>query len=307
MKLANQTTEFILIGLSCDPGLRIPLFLLFMTMYGTTLLSNGGLIALIQADRRLWTPMYLLICQLSLVDLCYSTTVTPKMLVSFIVERNTISYYGCMAQLYSYTTLGGAESFLLAAMGYDRYVAICLPLQYPSIMTRNACTRLVMGCHVGAFVNASVHLSLMLRLSFCGSIEIQHFFCDFPPLLHLSCTETHINRIVLFVLPCMMGMFSILLIIISYASIFNTILSMRSNAGKLRAFSTCSSHFTAMTLFYGTAFFIYLRPSDSYFREQDMVVSVFYTVVIAMINPLIYSLRNQDIKKALKMALATKC
>ncbi|XP_069486154.1 olfactory receptor 5B12-like [Ambystoma mexicanum] len=301
MSSQNQTTEFILLGLTNHPSAQIPLFLLFLVMYGTTLVCNGGMIALIQLDPRLWTPMYLFISHLSLVDLCYSTTVTPKMLVHFFEERNVITFNGCLTQLFFYTALGGTEPFLLAAMGYDRYVAICLPLRYTSIMTKNTCILLASACYFWGFLNASVNTGFILRLSFCASNEIQHFFCDYPPLFKLSCTETHINRVLLFVSPFMIGMFSTIVIIISYAFIFNTILRMRSRAGMRRAFSTCSSHFTAVTLFYGTVLFMYLRPSESHSLEQDMVVSVIYTVVIAMINPLIYSLRNQDVKEAARL------
>ncbi|XP_069486155.1 olfactory receptor 5AP2-like [Ambystoma mexicanum] len=303
MILQNQTTEFILLGLTHNPWLIGPLFLIFMTMYATTLLFNGGLIVLIHSDHRHRTPMYLFISHLSLVDICYSSTVTPKMLAGFILEINTISFNGCMAQLFCYATFGGTESFLLAAMGYDRYVAICHPLQYLSIMTKKACILLVLACYTGALLNAGVQLGLMLRLSFCASNEIQHFFCDYPPLTHLSCTDTHVNRVVLLTLLFIIGMFSILVILTSYVSIFRTILGMHSMTGRRRAFSTCSSHFTAMTLFYGSVFISYVRPSGSYFPHQDMIMALFYTVVISTINPLIYSLRNADIKQALRMML----
>ncbi|XP_078502739.1 olfactory receptor 5B21-like [Lissotriton helveticus] len=307
MQLQNQTMEFILLCLTDHQSLKIPLFLLFLAMYGATLVCNSGMIVIIHNDPRLWTPMYFLISQLSFVDVCYSSTVTPKMLVSFVVAKNVISYWGCMAQLYFYTAFGSTEPFLLAAMGYDRYVAICLPLHYTSIMTKKSCMMLASACYVWGFLNASLNTGFMLGLSFCGSTGIQHFFCDYPPLLLISCTETHINRVLLNVSPFLIGMFSTLIILFSYTFIFNSIMRMHSTTGRLRALSTCSSHFTGVTLFYGTVLFMYLQPPGSHSLQQDMVVAVFYTVVISMINPLIYSLRNQDVKKALRMILAKKC
>ncbi|XP_029431524.1 olfactory receptor 1020-like [Rhinatrema bivittatum] len=302
----NQTsvTEFLLLGFTNVPHLKTVLFVVFLVMYLMTLLGNLGIILLIQLDSRLHTPMYFFLSNLSIVDLGCSSAITPKTLVNFLSENKTISYLGCAAQLYFFVAFACTDNFLLAAMAYDRYVAICNPLLYPAVMTRRVCTQLVVCSYLTSFFYSLIQTGTTFRLSFCRSIEINHFFCDFLPLLKISCTDTYINEIVLPVFVASVTLFSILVILASYIFILFTILRMRSAEGRRKAFSTCASHFSSVTLFYGTVLFMYLRPSSSYSLEHDRIVSVFYTVVIPLLNPLIYSLRNQEVKDALRKILS---
>ncbi|XP_030077363.1 olfactory receptor 1020-like isoform X1 [Microcaecilia unicolor] len=298
----NQTsiTVFLLLGFTNVSYLKTLLFVVFLGMYLVTLLGNLGILLLIHLDPRLHTPMYFFLSHLAFVDLGCSSTITPKTLVNFLSEKRTISYLGCAAQLYFFVAFACTDNFILAAMAYDRYVAISNPLLYPVIMTRRLCTQLVIFCYFTSFLYSLIQTGTTFRLSFCSSNEINHFFCDFLPLLKLSCTDTHINEVVLPFFVASVTFSSILVILVSYISIFFTILRMRSKEGRRKAFSTCASHLTSVTLFYGTVLFMYLRPTSSYSLEQDRIVSVFYTVVIPMLNPLIYSLRNQEVKAAVR-------
>ncbi|XP_069083557.1 olfactory receptor 5AP2-like [Pleurodeles waltl] len=305
---ANLTSvnEFIFLGLTDDPKLCAILFVLFLIMYAITLTGNTGIPILIKIDPTLQTPMYFFLSNLSCVDLCYSSAITPKMLASFLSNTKSISFYECVAQLFCFSVCGTSECLLLAVMAYDRYVAICNPLLYPIIINRRTCMWLVSLAYCGSALNAAVQATLTFNLSFCRSNVINHFFCDMPPLLKLSCSDTSRNELVIFVISFSFGIGSCSVILISYTFIITTILSIRSKEGRKKSFSTCASHIAVVSLFYGTIFFMYLRLNSRNSVMQDKVTSIFYTVVNPMLNPLIYSLRNQDVKRALKKLAKTK-
>ncbi|KAM4848572.1 olfactory receptor 5AP2 [Urocitellus parryii] len=298
----NQTevTEFVLLGLSDNPHLQGVFFALFLSIYVATMVGNLGMIALIKMEPHLHTPMYFFLSSLSFVDASYSSSVTPKMLVNLVAENKAISFNGCAAQFYFFGSFLGTECFLLATMAYDRYAAIWNPLLYPVLMSNRICFSLVSTCFLAGFGNAAIHTGMTFRLSFCGSNRINHFYCDTPPLLKLSCSDIHINGIVIMAFSSFQVISCVVIVLISYLCILIAILKMRSVEGRRKAFSTCASHLMAVTIFFGTILFMYLRPTSSYSMEQDKVVSVFYTVVIPMLNPLIYSLKNKDVKEALR-------
>uniref|UniRef100_A0A674KCP9 Olfactory receptor n=1 Tax=Terrapene triunguis TaxID=2587831 RepID=A0A674KCP9_9SAUR len=302
----TQVTEFILKGFTDHPDIQILLFMIFLVIYIITLLGNLGMIMLVRIDPRLHTPMYYFLSNLAFVDLCYSTVVAPKMLVDLLVERKAISYTGCAAQICVFCMLIVTECFLLAAMAYDRYVAICNPLLYRVVMCPRLCAQLMAGSFLAGCVNSMAQTTGMLTLTFCGSNVIDLFFCDISPLLSLANSDSSINHVVLLAVTYLTGVLSGLIVLISYVFILNAILRIRSAEGRLKAFSTCTSHLTAVTIFYGSGLFIYLQPSTKHSRDQDKVVSVFYTVVTPMLNPLIYSLRNKEVKDALRRALERK-
>mgnify|MGYP001855372188 FL=1 len=298
-------TTFILSGLTDNPRLQMPLFMVFLAIYTITLLTNLGLIALISIDLQLQTPMYIFLQNLSFTDAVYSTVITPKMLATFLEERKTISYVGCILQYFSFVLLTVTESLLLAVMAYDRYVAICKPLLYPSIMTKAVCWRLVKGLYSLAFLNSLVHTSGLLKLSFCSSNVVNHFFCDNSPLFQISSSSTTLNELLVFIFGSLFVMSSIITILISYVFIILTVVRIRSKDGKYKAFSTCTSHLMAVSLFHGTVIFMYLRSVKLFSLDTDKIASLFYTVVIPMLNPLIYSWRNKEVKDALHRAIAT--
>nr|XP_033775739.1 olfactory receptor 1020-like [Geotrypetes seraphini] len=301
MEGRNQTsvTEFILLGLTRDPKLQIPLFVLFLLVYVITLLGNMGIILATRLDSRLQTPMYFFLIHLSFIDICYSSVITPKNLQTLLAEQETISFTGCALQLYFYASFATTECFLLAVMAYDRYVAICNPLLYHVIMNRRLCICMLSAAYAGGFGDALVHTICTFKLSYCGSNAINHYFCDGPPLLMLTCSDTFVCELVFSILVGFNTITTFVAILVSYIFILSSILRIRSTEGRHKAFSTCGSHFTAVLIFYGTLFFMYLRPASSYSMEQDKVVSVFYAVLIPMLNPLIYSLRNKEVKTAL--------
>ncbi|XP_055403872.1 olfactory receptor 5AP2 [Bubalus kerabau] len=305
MQTRNQTevTEFILLGLSDNSELQVVLFGLFLLIYVATMVGNLGVIVLIKMDPCLHTPMYFFLSSLSFVDASYSSSVTPKMLVNLVAESKAISFNGCAAQFYFFGSFLGTECFLLATMAYDRYVAIWNPLLYPVLMSGRICFLLVATSFLAGFGNAAIHTGMTFKLSFCGSNKINHFYCDTPALLKLSCSDTHINGIVIMAFSSVNVVGCVMIILTSYLCILVAILRMPSLKGRHRAFSTCASHLMAVTIFFGTILFMYLRPKTSYSMEQDKIVSVFYTVVIPMLNPLIYSLKNKDVKGALKKIL----
>ncbi|XP_027800476.2 olfactory receptor 5B12-like [Marmota flaviventris] len=303
MENSTEVTEFILVGLTDDPELRIPLFILFLLIYLSTLVGNLGMTTLILLDSHLHTPMYFFLSNLSLVDFGYSSAVTPKVMVGLLTRDKTMSYNACLTQFFFFVGFIITESFLLAAMAYDRYVAVCRPLRYTTTMTTAACTRLTVGSYICGFVNASIHTGNIFRLSFCRANVVDHFFCDGPPLLALSCWDTYVSEMVIFFVVGFNDLFSILVISVSYLFIFITILRMRSSEGRQKAFSTCGSHLTAVTIFYGSGIFMYLQPSSSHSMGTDKMASVFYSIVIPMLNPLVYSLRNKEVKSAFKKAV----
>nr|XP_017532842.2 olfactory receptor 1020-like [Manis javanica] len=299
-------TDFIFRGLSGRQDVQQGLFVLFLLVYGITVVANLGMILLVKVDPRLHSPMYYFLSNLSFCDVSYSSTVSPKMLADFLSEQKRIPYNLCAIQMYFWGIFADVECLLLAVMAYDRYVAICNPLLYTVAMPRRLCIQLVAIVYMEGLVDSAIHTCCTFRLSFCNSNIINHFFCDIPPLLALSSSDTSINEILLFVFStCVVGL-SIMTVLLSYIYIITAILRMKSAAGRRKAFSTCASHLTTVAIFHGTLLFMYFRPSSSYSMDTDKVASVFYTVVIPMLNPLIYSLRNKDVKGALKKIVSTK-
>ncbi|NXL94254.1 O5AS1 protein, partial [Alectura lathami] len=302
----TAVTEFILLGFSDRPDVEFPLFGLFLLIYVTTLVGNAGLIVLVWLNACLHAPMYYFLSNLSFLDLSYASVIAPKMLVNLLTQRKTISFFGCATQMFLFAALADAECLLLAAMAYDRYVAICRPLLYPVTMSRRACTFMVAGAYLSGGLTSLVHTSLTFTLSFCGSNTINHFFCDIPPLLKLSCSNTHVNELLLLTLCGFIQTGTFLVIVTSYACILGTILWLHAAEGRHKAFSTCTSHLTAVAFFYGSLLFTYVRPSSSYLPHTDKIVAVFYTVVFPMLNPLIYSLRNKEVREALRRSVERK-
>ncbi|XP_037744672.1 olfactory receptor 1044-like [Chelonia mydas] len=294
----STVTEFLFSGLTDLLELQVPLFVLFLEIYIVTLVGNLGMIVLIKIDSPLHTPMYFFLGNLSFRDLCYSSIISPRMLLNFLAESKRISYNACAVQMYLFGTFSHVDCLLLAVMAYDRYVAICNPLLYTVTMSRWLCHQLVAGVYAVVLLDSMVYTVFTFRLSFCSSNAINHFFCDIPPILSLSCSDTHVNEIVMFALIGCVVVSSIVIILLSYAYIIITILRIRSAEGRRKAFSTCTSHLTAVAMFHGSLLFMYFRPSTSYSLDTDKIASVFYTVVIPMLNPLIYSLRNKEVKDA---------
>ncbi|KAL2807495.1 olfactory receptor 8B4 [Daubentonia madagascariensis] len=304
MTLRNSSlvTEFILVRLSEQPELQLPLFLLFLGLYVFTVVGNLGLITLIGLNSSLHTPMYFFLFNLSFIDLCYSCVFTPKMLSDFVSE-NIISYVGCMTQLFFFCFFVNSECYVLVSMAYDRYVAICNPLLYTVTMSPRVCSLLMFGSYVIGFAGAMAHTGSMLRLTFCDSNTIDHYLCEVLPLLLLSCTSTRVNELVFFIVVGVIITISSISIFISYVLILSNILRIPSAEGKSKAFSTCGSHVIAVALFFGSGAFTYLTTSFPDSRDQGRFASVFYTNVVPMLNPLIYSLRNKDVKLALGKTL----
>ena len=280
--------------------------MVFLVIYLIIVIANVSMILLIRTDSKLQTPMYFFLSHLSFVDLCYATNVTPQMLVNLLSKRKTISFLGCFIQFDFFISLGLTDSYMLTAMAYDRYTAICKPLLYGSKMSRGVCLSLVATSYTYGFANGLAQTILMLRLSFCGPNEINHFYCADPPLLVLACSDTHVNETAMFVVAGSNLVFSLTIILISYAFIFTAILQMHSPEGRHKAFSTCGSHLTVVTMFYGTLFWMYLRPPSEASVEQTKTAAVFYIFLSPMLNPLIYSLRNKDVKRAIRRVMQEK-
>nr|XP_027798176.2 olfactory receptor 502 [Marmota flaviventris] len=302
----TAVTEFILLGLTDDSVLCVFLFVIILCIYLVTICGNLSTIILIRVSSQLHHPMYFFLSHLAFADIGFSSSVTPNMLVNFLVERNAISYLGCATQLGSVVFFGTVECFLLAVMAYDRFVAICNPLLYSTKMSTQVFLQLLVVAYTGGFLNASIFSLSFFSLLFCGPNGVNHFFCDFAPLVELSCSDVSIIAFVSSFSAGSIIVVTAFVIAISYIYILITILRMSSTEGRHKAFSTCTSHLTAVTLYYGTITFIYVMPKSSYSTDQNKVVSVFYTVVIPMLNPLIYSLRNQEIKGTLKRVLGRK-
>ncbi|XP_007653270.1 olfactory receptor 187-like [Cricetulus griseus] len=305
METKNVTllTQFVLTGLTHPPQWRIPLFLLFLVIYLITMLGNIGLITLICNDPGLHIPMYLFLGSLAFVDTWLSSTVTPKMLLDFFDRSKMISLSECMLQFFSFVVSATTECFLLAAMAYDRYIAICKPLLYPVIMTNKLCTCLLTLSFVGGFIHALIHESFLLRLTFCNSNVIYHFYCDVMPLLKISCTDPSLNYLMLFIFSGSIQVFTITTILVSYTLVLLSILKQKSIKGIKKAFSTCGAHLLSVSLYYGPLLFMYVRPASPQVDDDDMMDSVFYTVIIPVLNPIIYSLRNKQVKKSLQKFL----
>ncbi|XP_012408565.2 olfactory receptor 5F1-like [Sarcophilus harrisii] len=302
----TTVTEFILLGLTDSPELQIILFIVFWAIYTLTLMGNSGMIILIKIDSQLHTPMYFFLTNLSFNDIFYSSTITPKMLVDLLSKRKIISFTGCFLQMYVFIALTTTECILFGLMAYDRYVAICNPLLYPVTMSRTVCLKKAMGAFTAGFLNSIIHTSYISSLSYCGSNVIHHFFCDSSLILKLSCSDTQMNETIIFICAGINLLGALLIILTSYIYILYSILHLNSIEGKRKAFTTCASHLTAIAIYYGTAIVTYLCPISKYSPIQGKVLSVFYTVIIPMLNPLIYSLRNEDVKRALKNVINRK-
>ncbi|KAF7477756.1 hypothetical protein GHT09_011195 [Marmota monax] len=297
----TEVTEFYLLGFGAQRQFQIIFFIVFLMIYVTSTVGNTGMILLIRTDARLQTPMYFFLQHLAFVDICYMTAITPKMLQNFITENKSISFGGCLMQLLVYANFATSDCYLLAAMAVDRYVAICKPLHYSIIMSQTVCIQMVAGSYLMGSINASVQTGFTFSLSFCQSNIIDHFFCDVPPILMLSCSNIDINILVLTVFVGFNLTFTVLVVTLSYIYILTTILKMSSTAGRKKTFSTCASHLTAVTIFYGTLAYMYLQRHSENAQENMKVASAFYGIVIPMLNPLIYSLRNKEVKEALKV------
>ncbi|XP_055461404.1 olfactory receptor 141 [Psammomys obesus] len=306
MRNITEANTFVLRGLTDNTNLQIILFFLFLAIYLFTLIGNVGLIILVIGDPQLHNPMYCFLSVLSSVDACYSSDITPNMLVGFMSKNKIISFHGCAMQMFLAVTFGTTECFLLAAMAYDRYVAIHNPLMYAVSMSPRVYVPLIIASYAGGILHAVIHTAATFSLSFCRSNEVRHIFCDIPPLLAISCSETYINEILLFFFVSFIELVTILIVLVSYAFILLSILKMKSSDGRRKVFSTCGAHLTAVSIYYGTILFMYVRPSSNYSLEHDMVVSTFYTIGIPMLNPIIYSLRNQDVKEAMRRVLRKK-
>ncbi|XP_045653516.1 olfactory receptor 145-like [Ursus americanus] len=301
---ASFVTEFILAGLTDLPDLQLPLFSLFLVMYLVTVLGNLCLITLIGLNSHLHTPMYFFLFSLSFIDLCYSSVFTPKMLINFTSKKNVISYRGCMTQLYFFCFFAISECYVLTSMAYDRYVAICNPLLYHVIMSPKVCSSLMLGSYLMAFSGAMAHTGCMLRLTFCDENTINHYLCDILPLLQLSCTSTDVNELEVFIVVGINVIVPSVTIFVSYGFILSSILRISSTEGRSKAFSTCSSHIVAVSLFFGSGAFMYLKPSSAGSMDEGKISSVFYTNVVPAMNPFIYSLRNKDVKLALRKTVS---
>ncbi|XP_012371506.1 olfactory receptor 12-like [Octodon degus] len=292
--------EFVLEGFQGGVETQALLFAVFLVLYTVTILGNLTMITVITLDARLHSPMYFFLKNLSFLDVCYSSVIAPNALVNFFSSTKVISFGGCATQFFFFSLLVTTEGFLLAVMAYDRFLAICSPLQYPVTMHLSKCTCLVLGTYCGGCLNSVVQTSLTFQLPFCRSNRINHFFCDVPPLLQLACANTALNELVMFGICGLIIVGTTLVVLISYGYITVTILKMHLNSGRQKVFSTCGSHMTAVSLFYGTVFVMYAQPGAMESMEKGKVVSIFYTLVIPMLNPLIYSLRNKDVKDALR-------
>ncbi|XP_048221377.1 olfactory receptor 1468-like isoform X1 [Perognathus longimembris pacificus] len=308
MTIRNQTiiSEFLLLGLPIQPEHQHLFYALFLTMYLTTILGNLLIVVLIRLDPHLHTPMYLFLSNLSFSDLCFSSVTMPKLLQNMQSHVPAIPYAGCLTQMYFFLYFGDLESFLLLAMAYDRYVAICFPLHYTSIMNPKLCVGLMVLSWVLTTFHAMLHTLLAARLSFCGNNVIPHFFCDLSALLKLACSDTHVNELVIFIMGGLIFVTPFLLILLSYARIISSILRVPSMRNIHRVFSTCGSHLSVVSLFYGTCSALYLCPSADNSTVKETVMAMMYTVVTPMLNPFIYSLRNRDMNGALRRVFCKK-
>uniref|UniRef100_A0A8C7BI48 Olfactory receptor n=1 Tax=Neovison vison TaxID=452646 RepID=A0A8C7BI48_NEOVI len=302
MSPGNKTgvSEFLLLEVTENPELKLFLFILFLSIYLVTILGNLLIILAVISDSHLHTPMYFFLSNLSFTDICLSTTTVPKMLVNIRAQIQTITYAGCLTQIYSILAFGGLEGFLLAVMAYDRYVAICHPLRYTVIMNSRLCSLLVLLSFCINIADALMHSLMVLQLTFCTDLEIPLFFCEVVQVIQLACSDTLINNILIYFATSIFGGIPLCGIIFSYTQIVSSVLRIPSAGGKYKAFSTCGSHLSVVSLFYGTGLGVYISSAFTNSSRNTAVVSVMYTVVPQMMNPFIYSLRNRDMKGALR-------
>uniref|UniRef100_F7C289 Olfactory receptor n=1 Tax=Monodelphis domestica TaxID=13616 RepID=F7C289_MONDO len=304
MEGVNWTSrkEFVLLGFSDYPKTEMFIFILCLIMYIVILMGNSIIIVLTILDCHLHTPMYFFLSNLSFLDICFTSFFVPKMLTNFLSENKTISFYGCMIQMYITLSMGSTECVLLATMAYDRYVAICNPLRYPIIMKKRLCVQLVVTSWVIGFLDSAMETALIIGLPFCGKNIINHFACELLAILKLVCVDISLNEIILLIDSITFTFSPLLLIITSYIFILSTILRINSAEGRKKAFSTCSSHLTVVTVFYGTILFIYMKPRSKN-SIADKFITLFYSVMTPMLNPIIYTLRNKEVNRAMRNVL----
>ncbi|KAF4017210.1 hypothetical protein G4228_008855 [Cervus hanglu yarkandensis] len=302
---SSAITGFILLGFPCPREGQILLFVLFSAVYLLTLVGNGSIICAVRWDQRLHTPMYILLANFSFLEIWYVTSTVPNMLANFLSDNKLISFSGCFLQFYFFFSLGSTECFFLAIMAFDRYLAICWPLHYPTLMTRHLCTNLVISCWVLGFLWFLIPIIIISQMSFCGSRIINHFLCDPGPLLALTCTRVPVIELTSSTLSSLLLFIPFLFIMVSYALVLQAVLKVPSAAGRRKAFSTCGSHLTVVSLFYGSVMVMYVSPTSEHDAGMQKIVTLFYSVVTPLINPVIYSLRNKDMKHAMKKLLGT--
>ncbi|XP_037377225.1 olfactory receptor 5B3-like [Talpa occidentalis] len=300
MENTTEATQFILLGLTKVTSLRVPLIMIFSFIYAVNAIGNVGMILLIFLDSRLHSPMYFFLSNLSLIDFCYSTSVFPTAMAGLFIGDKVISYNACAAQMFFFALFVTGEVYILAAMAIDRFAAVCKPLHYTTIMTTGVCAGLAIACYVAGITNASIQVGEAFSGTFCSSNVVHHFFCDVPAVMSLSCSKNHFGEMVLLYVDTFNVFSALLVIFVSYIFIFINLLKMRSSAGYQKAVSTCASHVTAISIFFGALMFMYLQPSSSHSMDTDKMASVFYTMVIPMLNPIVYSLRNKEVKNAIK-------
>ncbi|XP_078539810.1 olfactory receptor 2G3-like [Lissotriton helveticus] len=303
----SSVTEFILLGLSSDREIQIILFVVFLPIYISIIVGNILILVAIRLEPQLHTPMYFFLSNLSFLDICYSSMIAPKMLENFLSEKKTISYVGCAAQMYLSLSLGETECILLAVMAYDRYIAICYPLRYMTIMNKHVCIRIAAATWVCGFVLSVLHVAFTLQVPLCGHNQINHFECEVPAVLRLACADVTLIGVIIFVVGIIILMIPIAFILVSYIRIIVNIMKIRTAKGRYKAFSTCASHITVVVLFYGTAMYIYMKPQSNDTQDTDKIVTVCYTVITPMMNPIIYTLRNKEVKGALKKTARIIC
>ncbi|XP_054246504.1 olfactory receptor 2D2-like [Indicator indicator] len=305
MTKENQSvvTEFILQVLSSQPRTQTVLFIVFLVVYLFSMVGNILIIAVVRVDCQLQSPMYFFLANLSFIDICFISSFIPQMLVNFVTKKSTISFSGCAAQTYFSLIFGVTECVLLGVMAYDRYMAICHPLLYTTAMNRKVCTLMVVACWISSLLSSTYVSGLTFQLPFCGPNTLNHYFCEVPALLVLACTDTAFVELVVFIFSILIALIPFLLIVFSYAHIFSTILKIQSTGVQYKTFSTCGSHLMVVTIFYGTVICIYMNPTSRTRQDRDKVVSLFYTIGAPVLNPLIYSLRNKDMKRALRKAM----
>ncbi|NWI51991.1 OR5V1 protein, partial [Calyptomena viridis] len=306
MQRVNLSTvsEFVLIGLSDAPEVRLLLFVLFLIIYLATMVANITILIAVGADTHLHNPMYFFLSNLSLLDILCPTITVPRMLGALLLENKMISFTGCLFQLFLFIDVVGTEIFLLAVMAYDRYVAICHPLKYLSTMSLKLCAHLAIGTWVVGFFNSLLHTSLIFTLFFCDSNQVDQYYCDIPPVLGLSCSPTYSRELVILVVAGVLGSGAFVATLVSYIYILLAILSMKSSESRHKAFSTCASHLTVVCLFYGATICTYMRPSSTYSPQRDRIISMLYGVLTPLLNPIIYSLRNKEVRSALRRVIS---
>ncbi|XP_004917568.3 olfactory receptor 5B21-like [Xenopus tropicalis] len=303
MENLTSADRFILLGLTSTPYLQELCVLLILIMYIVTIAGNLLLIIVVGTSVQLQTPMYFFLCNLSVIDICFSSTIVPKLLINTLAHDKSISLFGCASQMFFHLALGCTECMILAAMAYDRYAAICKPLHYYQVMNKRVCICLASGSWAVSLINSAIHVVFTFQLPFCRSNHLNHFFCEIPPFLYISCRDTWFNEVATYISASIIGIGSLSLTLISYVYIVLTILNMCSAEGKMKAFSTCASHLTVVLLYFFTIFFMYLHPHSDYYPETSKMVSLIYTVVTPMLNPIIYSIRNVEVKSSIKNKL----